>query len=240
MRSLLYNTSFYILTLVWATGLLITLPMRGRKPLAYGIWLWTCMVLWLLRVVAGIKVDVRGTEHLPKDTALIIVSKHMSDLDPIVTYNVAPNMTALAKKELFRIPVIGLLLRKLKVARIDRQSGTAHQEMPRVVRNIREGKRPLVVYPEGTRARVGEKKRLKSGAFYLQEDGVLPAIPMATNSGLHWPKGRFRRMPGTVVYEIGAPLAHTKNKASFMAEVEEKVIMRSEQLMQEDPVYSKG
>lgn len=237
MRSILFSISFYLLTLVWATLLLLTLPLPGRKPLMKGIHLWTRMVLWLLRVVGGVHVIVDGKEHLHMGRAAIIVSKHMSDLDPIVFFNMRPDMTALAKKELFSIPVIGLLLRKLDVARIDRQSGKAHQTMPRVVAGIHAGQRALVVYPEGTRTRVGEQRKLKSGAYYLQEDGQLPAIPVATNSGLHWPKGLARAIPGTVIYEIGAPFAHSTDKAAFMAAVEKRVIKRSEYLMQADPLW---
>lgn len=202
-----------------------------------GIHLWTRMVLWLLRVVAKVHVRIDGKENLHHGKAAIIVSKHMSDLDPIVFFYLRPDMTALAKKELFKVPVIGLLLRKLAIVRIDRQAGTAHLGMEGVVRDIQEGKRALVVYPEGTRTRVGEEKKLKSGAFYLQLDGTIPAIPVATNSGLHWPKGLVRTIPGTVVYEIGSPMSHETRKAGFMEEVHRRVIARSDYLMQADPVW---
>lgn len=235
LRSLLFNIAFYMLTAVWACLLMATVVLPGRGPVTRGVALYARMVIVLARTVAGIRVEVRGRENLPKDGAAIIVSKHMSDLDPIVTLALLPEMTALAKKELFAIPIIGILLRKLGIVRIDRQSGSAHQEMPSVVKHIVETGRPLIVYPEGTRARPGERLKLKSGAFYLQQDGRLPCIPMATNSGLHWPKKSFLRRPGTVVYEIGAPLAHSASKAAFMAELEARVIERSDALMREDP-----
>jgi 1-acyl-sn-glycerol-3-phosphate acyltransferase len=237
VRSILFNLAFYTFTLLWATGLLITIPLPGRRAMSRGIWLWTHAVLWMARVIAGITVEVRGAEHLRPNEALIIVSKHMSDLDAIVIFHHLPDMTALAKKELFRVPVIGLLLRKLDIVRIDRQSGQAHQEMPRVIRAIREGKRPLVVFPEGTRTLPGQHRPLKSGAYYLQEDGSLPVVPMATNSGLHWPRGLGKRRPGRVVYIIGAPLAHSTDKAHFMKQVNMQVMDLSDQLMRDDPAH---
>lgn len=235
LRSLLFNIVFYLLTAVWACLLMVTVILPGRGPVTRGVLLYARIVILLARVIAGIRVEVRGRENLPEGRAAIVVSKHMSDLDPIVTLALLPEMTALAKKELFAIPLIGILLRKLGIVRIDRQSGSAHQEMPGVVKHVVETGRPLIVYPEGTRVRPGERLKLKSGAFYLQQDGSLPCIPMATNSGLHWPKRSFFRRPGTVVYEIGAPLAHTTSKSAFMAEIEARVIERSDRLMREDP-----
>lgn len=236
IRSFSFNLFYYTFTLIWATLLLLTVPLPGRRAISRGIQLWAAVILGALHVLVGVRVEIRGAENLPRGKAFILVSKHMSDLDPIVTFHLLPDMTALAKKELFRIPIIGWLLKKLEIVRIDRQSGAAHQEMPRVVAHIHEHGRPLVVYPEGTRARVGEKRKLKSGAYYLQLDGRLPAIPVATNSGLHWPKGTFSRRPGTVVYEIGSPLPHETDKAAFMALLEEKVIARSDELLAADPL----
>lgn len=236
MRSLLFNIVFYLLTTVWATLLLLTVLLPGRGAVTRGVVFYAHMVILLARLIVGIRVEVRGRENLPRGRAAIVVSKHMSDLDPIVGLTLMPELTALAKKELFAIPIIGILLKKLGIVRIDRQSGTAHQEMPRVVMHLAETGRPLIVYPEGTRSRPGERLKLKSGAFYLQQDGSLPCIPMATNSGLHWPKKSMVRRPGTVVYEIGAPLARSASKADFMAQVEAMVIERSDALMREDPV----
>lgn len=237
IRSLAFNLFYYIFTLIWATLLLLTIPLPGRTAMSRGIRLWSRIIIAALRLIAGIRVEVRGSEHLEQGKALILVSKHMSDLDPIVVYGLLPDMTALAKKELFLIPAIGQLLWKLDITRIDRQAGTAHQEMPRVVAHIHEQGRPLVVYPEGTRTRPGERRKLKSGAFYLQQDGRLKAIPVATNSGLHWPKGATARRPGTVIYEFGAPLPHETDKASFMRHLEEQVIGRSQQLLEADPLW---
>lgn len=237
MRTVLFNLIFFPLTLLWATGLLFTFLIPGPGALRAGIMAWTRVVFWLLRVVAGIRVEVRGVGNLPRGRAAMLVSKHMSDLDPIVTFSLMPDMTALAKKELFRIPIIGLILKKLGIVRVDRQAGTAHRDMPDVIARIKAMGRPLVVYPEGTRAHPGERRKLKRGVFFLQKDEGLDAIPLCTNSGLHWPKGTLLKRPGTVVYEIGEPLQPMDDKDAYMAQIEDRIIDRSEQLMHEDPVW---
>ncbi len=239
VRTALFNLTFYPLTLLWAAGLvLLTWPLPAERGMMPGVALWLKIVrLTLLRHLAGIRVEIRGLENVPRDRAVILAARHMSNLDPIVTFELFPNMTALAKKELFRVPFLGGVLRKLGIVRIDRQSGRAHEEMPRVVADVVAARRPLVVYPEGTRSRVGERRRLKSGAFYLQLEGNLPVIPVATNSGLHWPKGLALLRPGTVVYEFGPPLPHTDDKATFMAALERAMMDRSEELIRDDPAW---
>ncbi len=239
IRTLVFNLTFYPLTLLWAAGLvLLTLPLPAERGMMPGVVTWLKIARHtLLRYVAGIRVEVRGLENIPRDQAAILAAKHMSNLDPLVTFELFPNMTALAKKELFRVPFLGGVLRKLKIVRIDRQSGRAHEEMPRVITDVVSSRRPLVVYPEGTRTRIGERRKLKSGAFYLQLEGSLPVIPVATNSGLHWPKGLALLRPGTVIYEFGPALPYCTDKASFMAAVEQAVIERSDELIRADPLW---
>jgi len=236
LRSLLFSFIFYPLTLLWAAGLVPFALAGSRRLVAGGICIWCRIVFALLRWVAGIRIEIRGADNLPRHQAALLISKHMSNLDPIVTFHLIPEMTALAKKELFAIPFIGQLFRTLGIVRIDRGAGTAHQQMPGILAELKAKQRPLVVYPEGTRTRPGERRALKSGAFYMHNGSDLTAVPMCTNSGLHWPRGTGRLRPGTVVYEIGPPLERLGDKAAYMRQIEEHVIARSEALMQADPV----
>lgn len=233
MRSLLFALYFYLGTALWALVILILgliFGARMARRLILGYCRWT---IFGLRWICNIRVEVRGAELLARDDAYLIVAKHMSDLDPIITYTMAPNLTALAKKELFAIPLIGQILKLINVIRIDRQAGNAHQQMPQVIRQIKQGRHPLIVYPEGTRSRVGERKKLKSGAYHLQETGELDVITVATNSGVHWPKGTIRKRPGVVVAEIHGPLPKGLPKDAFMAQVAANVLDRSEVIMAE-------
>jgi len=237
VRSLLFVVIFYPFTLLWAAGLVPFALAGSRRLVAGGISIWCRIIFALLRWVVGIRVELRGQENLPRNQAAFLISKHMSNLDPIVTFYLMPEMTALAKKELFAIPFIGQLFRTLGIVRIDRGAGTAHQQMPGILAELEAKQRPLVVYPEGTRTRPGERRRLKTGAYHMHSGSDLPAVPMCTTSGLHWPKGTIRMRPGNVIYEIGTPFEPLTDKAAYMRQVEERVIDRSEALMQADPVW---
>ncbi|MBB4210922.1 1-acyl-sn-glycerol-3-phosphate acyltransferase [Rhodothalassium salexigens DSM 2132] len=233
MRSFLFALIYFPLTVLWTLSLFPLVLLPSDKPLVRWVIAWMDTVLWLARTIVGIRIEYRGWERLPDDRAYVFLAKHMSYLDVIAVFRRLPTLTALAKTELFSIPVIGLILKKLEVVRVDRGSGRAHEQMPRVIDRVVATRRPLLVYPEGTRARPGERRPLRSGAYHLQLGGRLPVYPVATNSGLHWPKKDLRKRPGTVVVAVGEPIPPGLPKDAFMAEVEARVIEASDQLMRE-------
>ncbi|MGF1607462.1 MAG: lysophospholipid acyltransferase family protein [Rhodothalassiaceae bacterium] len=232
MRALLFKLLFY--PSVAMTGIL-ALPMLlwpSPKPVSRLCQVLSAWVLFLLRWIVGVTVEWRGFDTLPKDRAYIYLAKHMSYLDVFATYWRLPDLTALAKRELFLIPLVGQVLGKLNIVAIDRGKGTAREQMPKVVGEVVAQNKPLLVYPEATRTRPDERRPLKSGAFYLQQDGRLDVFPIATNSGMHWGKGLLDMKPGKVVLEVGAPFPHGIDKEQFMALVIDRVIAPSDRLMQ--------
>lgn len=229
IRSILFNLAFYVssLTLIPLMALASLLPgNRMTRPL---VKLYCRVNLILARVIMGIKVEYRGVENLPQG-ALILLSKHQSYMDPMLAFIIRQNVTALAKKELFSIPLLGRVLRKINIIRVDRQSRTAHEAMPAAAEEVIRGNCPLIVYPEATRVGVGERRKLKPGAYYMQRDHDLQVYPVASNAGMFWSRG-FWHQPGTVVYEIGDVFPTDLTKDGFIALAEEKVVKRSEQLM---------
>lgn len=232
MRAIIFNILFYLTITFYAFCLVPFLLMPGKRPLMAAVKLVCWLTLGLARIVGGITVEWRGFDTLPKDRAYIYLAKHMSYLDVFATFYRLPNMTALAKRELFKIPIIGWVFRKLDIVPIDRGRGTAKDQMPKVIAQIVDQARPLVVYPEGTRTKLGEQRKLKSGAYYLQTDGQLDVYPIATNSGAHWGKAFFLRRPGHVVLEVGTPFVHDLDKDAFMTRVRETVVDRSNTLIE--------
>lgn len=233
MRGILFATLFYSLLTVLALLAIPFLLIPGRTALMVYVRGICAVMLGLYRVVAGVKVDYRGFDTLPKDRAYIHLAKHMSYLDVFATFWKRPDLTALAKRELFRIPIIGWVFNKLDIVPIERGKGTAKDQMPKVIAQVVGQKRPLLVYPEGTRTKPGERRALKAGAYYLQQDGRLDIYPVATNSGVHWGKKEWQTKPGTVVIEVGSPFPHGISREDFMALVNERVIYPSDRLMQD-------
>lgn len=233
LRSLLFNLVFYPFTLVFC-GLVVA-PMcflPTDKTVRRGIY-WYCICsLWIARICSGIRYEHRFPERMPKDGAIIIAAAHQSNMDPILTYLLRSDVTALAKKELFRIPFIGQILKKAKIIKIDRQSKTAHRGMDSVAEHVHELGRPLIVYPQATRVAIGKKRPLKTGAYYLYKDAGLKVYPVATNTGLFWTRGFWHRA-GTAVFQVGEEFPEGLSKEAFMRRLHEEVVVNSNALVRE-------
>ena len=233
IRSILFNLSFYLFTLIYATFCMLPLCLlKTDTMLRKGIHGYCIGSLFLARWVMGIKQSYRGVEQLPKSGAYIFAAAHQSYMDPIMTYMIRQDVTALAKKELFSIPVIGALLAKARIIKIDRQAGTAHRKMETVIDQAVNLGRPIIVYPQATRVKPYERKELKSGAYFLQQSGDLPVYTVATTTGAFWTKGLWHKS-GHAIFEVVRGLPQNLSKDDFMALIEEDVVNRSEQLFGE-------
>lgn len=232
VRSFLFNTFFWIWAPLWILLVLTPLSfMKSPAPMRRAIMIWFHIVFFMLDKVSGIKIEERGIENLPKDQGYILCCKHMSNLEALIVYRRMPTLTALAKIELFRIPGVRHVLDKMGVVAIDRGKGNARGKTPEIAETLLKQKIPLLLFVEGTRIPVGERRKLKSGVYYLQKDTELPVICASTNTGTHWLKGSPFNKPGTIVMEYHPALDFGLSKKEFMEQVQEKVVLHSEELM---------
>lgn len=233
IRSVLFNFTFFPFTLLFATFAIIPAAIvGGEKGARRGVYYYCKGSLFLARWVMGIRIEYRGIEKLPKTGPVILAPAHQSNVDPMLAFMLRQDVTALAKKELFRIPAIGQVLKAMRAIRIDRQSGDAHKAMKGVGEQIREEGKVLIVYPQGTRVKIGKSKKLKSGVFHLAKDTGLPVYTVATSAGLFWSRGFFHRS-GTIVYEIVEKLPEGLDKPEFMKHIEQDVVIKSDKLVTE-------
>lgn len=233
IRSIIFKTLFYGLTTLYVFLLSITLLWHNHHGVYKGITLWSSAVVWMLKTIVGIEVEIRGCENLPKHGPYIVAPKHESTLDAFLAIKYVPNATALAKKEIFYFPVLGILLLKLKIIPVNRQKGTAHKKLPSVGEQIMESKRPILVFPEGTRVPMGKSLTLKPGAFHLQDELNLPVFTSATNAGYFWPSDKLLMKKGKVVWEIHPAMPTGLEKEAFMVELEKRIIGESNNLKAE-------
>lgn len=161
----------------------------------------------LLRVIVGIRTRVTGLENLPEGPC-IVASKHMSDWDTIALYPLLSNPSFIAKKELFRIPLLGSALKTLNIISIDRKKrGGALKSMLEQGRDrISQGTK-LFIFPEGTRKKPLAPPNYRTGASKLYESLDVPLVPVALNSGLFWGRNSIILWPGTASARILPPIA---------------------------------
>jgi 1-acyl-sn-glycerol-3-phosphate acyltransferase len=107
------------------------------------------------------------------------------------------------KKELYDIPLFGFLTKQYGVIPVERTAGAkALRAMVAAGQEAIAAGRPVAIFPEGTRVRVGERPELKSGFAALYRALGLPVVPVAVNSGRLWGRGIVHRS-GTVTFKIG-------------------------------------
>jgi 1-acyl-sn-glycerol-3-phosphate acyltransferase len=221
LRSLLFLLVMIAVTIPWACICFIALPLPYRAR--YFITSrWNVFVIWLAKVLCGIRYQVRGVEHLP-DAPVILLCKHQSAWETIFLLCEMPRpLIFVLKKELLYVPFFGWALGLLRMIPIDRSKG--RDAFAQVVvhgrKRLADGQW-VIMFPEGTRTSVGSQGKYKVGGARLAVETNTLVVPIAVNSGECWPKNSFIKKPGLITVSIGQPISpQGKDAAGLMQEVE--------------------
>lgn len=124
-------------------------------------------------------IQIKGKENLPKDKkGFIVISNHRSYLDPVmIGIKIKQHrLTFMAKAELFRVPVLGPIIRKLGAFPVERGSKDSRKALETAKRVVKEDK-VLALFPEGRRSKTDKLLKPKSGAIVVAEQTKAPIIP---------------------------------------------------------------
>ena len=220
LRSLLFDLAFYgwtVLMLVLFLPALVLPPMATARGQTW----WARGVLALMRGIVGLRVEIRGR---PPTGAAIVAAKHQSAWDTLIWHVLFAHPAMVMKKELLAIPLYGWYCRKSEMIPVDRAGGRRALKKMLVAADeaVRE-RRPIIIFPEGTRTAPGERREYQAGVVALYRHLGIPAVPVAVNSGLFWPRRGFLRRPGTIVLEFLEPIAPGLDRHAFMAELERRI-----------------
>jgi len=232
VRSLAFNVLFYLNTLIYLVIALPTffLPYRAIIAVARS---WARTNLVLLRLVAGVKYEVRGREKMPAGP-IIVAAKHQSAWETFALVTLFDNPTFILKRELQWIPVFGWLTIKARMVPVNRgKRAQALTDMAERARIELADNRQLVIFPEGTRRPPGAEPRYKYGVAYLYGTEGVPCVPVALNSGLFWPRRSMRRVPGTVVVEFCDPIPPGLDKEEFFERLKDTIETATARLIDE-------
>lgn len=162
---------------------------------------------WL--AASGTKLTVVGKENVDPDESYVVVCNHLSTLDIMACFLAVPlPIRYLAKKELFRIPLLAQGMRAIGIIEVDRSARSAvHTEVNRSARELVEKGRSLIIYPEGTRPRDGLLDPFKKGAFTMAISSQLPVLPVAIYGTYHaWRPGTLWVRGGRVTVIVDKPV----------------------------------
>jgi 1-acyl-sn-glycerol-3-phosphate acyltransferase len=192
---------------------------RGVNPFVY----WP--VRWVVKpaILLYFRLRRRGTEHVP-DGGVILASNHRSFLDPFaIGCCIGRPIYFVAKRELFKNPLLGWFLHCLGAFPIRR--GASDEESMDTAFALLDRGQAVVIFPEGTRIRTGSLARPKRGVGRLALESGKPVVPIAVTGSEHARNG-WRIKPVRVHIRCGPPVTfpRVKNPSPFLAgEVTERI-----------------
>ena len=230
LRSLLFVPVFYINTVLFVV-IGSFLLLGPRRYAMMGLKAHAIVTLWLMKIIVGTRMEVRGREKLPKPPYLV-ACKHQSAWDTFALIPIFSDPALVMKAELRHIPFYGWFSRKFEHVFVARDRGPS--ALRKLVRDAKEraaAGREVLIFPEGTRRAPGAEPDYKPGAVALYEGLGLPCVPMALNSGLYWPRRKLMRYPGTIVVEILDAIPAGLPRKEFRAELEARIETASSRLI---------
>ncbi len=206
LRSAAFNLWFFGVTLLFCVFWLPYVLLGTPREVTYARR-WARTALWGLRPICGISWQVSGLEHLPDEGPALLASMHQSAFDTLIWAALAPRFAYVVKQELFRVPLLGAIMRRAGMIAVDREAGAAAlRALLREADRALAEHRQVVIFPEGTRVAPGQRVRLHPGVAALAARMCVPVIPVVTDSGAYWGRRAFRKRPGVIRVAVLPPL----------------------------------
>ena len=214
---------FYLLLSCWTIFLgIICFPylILSNKYIIRPVRLWIKGVFFLLKYICNITHEIQGIKNFPLQ-AVLIASKHQSAFETLALFYYLPKSIFIHKKQLFLIPIFGQYLKKINMISIDRKGGavTMRKMLKQTKIKMLEGF-SIIIFPEGTRKKPGEKPNYKSGFVGIYKAMGTEILPIAVNSGNCWPKHTFVKNSGHIIIKILPLISSNIDKKRILKDVE--------------------
>lgn len=171
-----------------------------RRGVIHALSVYVCRVL----SATLFELRVFGAQNLPRHGATLFASNHQSLLDPIILGIIQDRVCGfLAKDSLFRVPLLGWLIGRLRAFPIPRESVGSRRAL-RVCLSLLDRDRGLVFFPEGTRSSDGRLQPLRRGVGLIARRSGARIVPVIMRGTfLAWPRGAILPRPSRVEVHVG-------------------------------------
>ncbi len=212
LRTILFNVFFF----TWAplgslAALMVGTFSKDRALFLKFIAAWVEVIDWGERVILNLKHEKIGLEHLPPKP-FIAALQHQAAWEAMQVPIWFPNAAIVLKQELLDVPLWGPCMDKYGAIPVQRaKKGSDIRRMLVAGEEFVHEKRAIIIFPQGTRVKLGETKPYQRGVGVLYEHLKVPVVPISLNSGEYW--GRVKlfgflniHFPGTVRVTIHKPI----------------------------------
>lgn len=164
-----------------------------------GHWSKICLNIFL-----STKIIIKGKENLISEGKFFIACSHQSMFETFFLQTIFNSPVFILKKELLRIPVFGMYLKKIGSISIDRDKISKENLgfSDKIKSVINSSNRPIIIFPQATRMAVEDRTPFKKGVSRIYEDLQIKCQPVAINSGNIWPKSGKLKPNGILVVSI--------------------------------------
>ena len=223
IKNILFKIFFFsgiaLVCIIFLPALILPqkVTLIGGKLMGY--WAKYC-----LRIFLSVKINIIGKENIINEKFFIACS-HQSMFETFFLQTIFNSPIFILKKELLKIPIFGLYLKKIGSISIDRNKTTKENIgfFDKILNYVKNSNRPLLIFPQGTRVLPSEKAKFKKGTARIYETLKINCQPVAINSGFVWPKNQSLSTNKTITISILKPIKAGLNKDEFLNLLENNI-----------------
>ena len=224
LRNVLFSIIFFLgiilISIIFLPSFILPkgIVLAGGKLMGY----WTS---FCLKIILSVNIKVLGKENIQNDKKFFIASSHQSMFETFYLQTVFNSPIFILKKELTYIPIFGWYLKKIgsisiKRNKISKDNLNFFDDVKNIINTL---KRPLIIFPQGTRVKPNERPPFKKGASRIYEELKISCQPVAINSGYVWPKNGPKTSNKEITISILPLINYGMDKNSFVDELEKQI-----------------
>jgi len=218
--SILFFSGIIIISLIFLPAFFLPqkVVLIGGKIMGY--WTGFCLKFFL-----STKIVIKGKENIINNEKFFIAASHQSMFETFFLQTIFNSPVFILKKELLKIPIFGWYLKKIGSISIKRNKVTKDNLsfFDDISEILNKSKRPLIIFPQGTRVLPNERPPFKKGASRIYEELKINCQPVAINSGYVWPKRGLKHSHKTITISILKPIVAGHSKQEFIKILENNI-----------------
>ena len=231
IRNILFKSFFFLgiifISILFLPSLLFpsSITLFGGKIM--GHWTKFCLKIFL-----SVKIKVIGRENIINNDKFFIACSHQSMFETFFLQTIFNSPIFILKKELLKIPIFGLYLKKIGSISINRNKTTKENLgfFEEIIKTINNTERPLLIFPQGTRVHPDERPKFKKGTSRIYDTLKIKCQPVALNSGYVWPKNKSLKKNKTITISILNPINPGLNKEVFLNLLEQNIYLELDKI----------